>query len=213
MALPTIKGGWACILADPPWRFATWSAKGRDRCPDGISRARQRENNPARHYETMDLGEIRALPVYAVAAKDAVLFLWAVDSMLPQALHVGEAWGFQFKTVAFYWAKLRTDGSTRRLLHNEPEHKLFPMGTGFWTRSNPEICLLFSRGKPKRLSASERKLIIEPRREHSRKPDGARERIERLVAGPRLELFARQSRPGWTVWGDQSTQFDHERRC
>jgi N6-adenosine-specific RNA methylase IME4 len=82
------------------------------------------------------------------------------------------------------------------------------MGMGYWTRANSEPCLLATRGKPKRLDAVVRMGIIESRREHSRKPDCVHERIERLVAGPYLELFARQSRPGWTSWGNEATKFD-----
>ena len=84
------------------------------------------------------------------------------------------------------------------------------MGLGYWTRANTEACLLATRGHPKRLRADIRQLIVAPRREHSRKPEAIYERIERLVAGPRLELFARQSRPGWTAWGNESTKFDME---
>ncbi len=198
----------AAILADPPWRFKTWSAAGRNRCPDFImTRSKQRQNKPERHYQTMTMAELLALPVADVAARNCVLCLWAIDPMLQEALDVGRAWGFTFKTVAFYWTKLRREGSTRHLLHEESAHKLFPMGTGYWTRPNPEQCLLFTRGKPERLSASERKLIVSPRREHSRKPDEAAERITNLVAGPYLELFARQPRAGWTSWGDETTKF------
>lgn len=209
MVLPTTEGGFGAILADPPWRFKTYSAKGRDRCPDGpVTRGRQRQNRPERHYATMPLDEIAALPVARVAAKDAVLFMWAVDPMIPQALEVGRAWGFTFKTPAFYWIKTRREHSTRANLHTEPEHKLFPMGTGYWTRANPEICLLFTRGKPKRVDTAVRKLIVAARREHSRKPDEVYGRVERLVGGPYLELFARESRPGWVTWGDQAAKFD-----
>jgi N6-adenosine-specific RNA methylase IME4 len=78
---------------------------------------------------------------------------------------------------------------------------------GYWTRANTEPCLLATRGRPKRLNADVRQAIIEPRREHSRKPDGIHKRIERLVAGPYLELFARQQRPGWDVWGNEVDKF------
>ena len=192
------------IVADPPWRFSTWSDKGRNRSPDFVlPRAKQRENNPERHYQTMSLDEIKALPVADLAAPNCALFLWAIDPMLPQALEVGKAWGFTYKTVGFYWAKLRREGSTRHLLHDEPAHKLFPMGTGYWSRPNPEQCLLFTRGKPKRQATDVRKLIIAPRREHSRKPDESAARVESLCEGPHLELFARRTRPGWASWGDQ----------
>lgn len=200
--------GYGVILADPPWQFATRSDKGRGRNPDGkLSRAAQRQNTPERHYKTMTLKEIAALPVGALAADNCLLFLWAVDPMLPQAIAVGTAWGFEYKTVGFYWAKLRRETSARANLHEEPAHKLFPMGTGYWTRANPEPCLLFSRGAPKRLSAGVRKLIIAPRREHSRKPDETRARIESLAAGPYLELFSRNPAPGWDCWGNQLDRF------
>lgn len=200
---------YGALLIDPPWRMATWSEKGRDRLPDcRLSRAKQRENRPERHYPTMSLQELAALPVAHLAAPDCVLFLWAIDPMLPQAIELGRTWGFTFKTVAFYWAKLRREGSTRDLLHDKPDHKLFPMGTGYWTRPNPEQCLLFTLGKPKRQSAAVRKFIVSPRREHSRKPDETHERIERLCDGPYAELFARESRPNWTAWGADAGKFD-----
>jgi len=81
------------------------------------------------------------------------------------------------------------------------------MGLGYWTRANSEVCLLATRGKPKRKHADVRQAILEPRREHSRKPDCVYDRIERLVDGPYLELFARQTRPGWDSWGLEVNKF------
>jgi N6-adenosine-specific RNA methylase IME4 len=210
-ALPSGKFG--CILADPAWHFRTFSPKGRGRCPDGplsakAARNLQRQNRPERHYPTMGLADIKALPVADLAAKDSVLLLWAVDPMIPEALQVGAAWGFTFKTVGFVWAKERRVTGSRGAAFEEPDFKRFPMGTGYWTRANPELCLLFTRGKPKRTSAAVRKLLIAPRREHSRKPDEQYARIEALVGGPYLELFARSQRPGWTAWGNETDRFD-----
>jgi N6-adenosine-specific RNA methylase IME4 len=205
-------GRFGVILADPPWRFAAFSPKGRGRCPDGpvsakAARNASRQNRPERHYATMTLDEIKALPVADVAAKDCVLLMWAVDPMIPEALQVGAAWGFKFKTIGFVWAKERRATSKRGAAFDDANDKRFPMGTGYWTRANPELCLLFTRGKPKRVSAAVRKLMIAPRREHSRKPDEQYARIEALVDGPYLELFARQSQPGWTAWGDEPERF------
>jgi N6-adenosine-specific RNA methylase IME4 len=160
-----------------------------------------------RHYATMTLDDIKALPVRHVAAQDSMLLLWAVDPMLPEALAVGAAWGFEFKTVGRYWVKERPETSTRGSALSDTNHKRFPMGTGYWTRANPEMCLLFTRGSPQRLSASVRKLLIAPRREHSRKPDEMYADIEKLVAGPYLELFARTTHPGWTAWGNDVSRF------
>ncbi|MCB1992301.1 MAG: hypothetical protein KDG49_12655, partial [Geminicoccaceae bacterium] len=126
------------------------------------------------------------------------LLMWATDPLLHRAFEVIEAWGFTYKTVGFYWVKLNKTAGTLVF-----DRKSFFTGMGFWTRANPELCLLATRGKPKRRSAAVPKLIVSPRREHSRKPDEAYAAIERLADGPYLELFARQTRPGWDAWGNQ----------
>lgn len=204
---------YGAILADPPWHFSTWSARGRDRCPDAPTTneygydVRGRNNSPVRHYATMQIDEIKKLPVSDFASDDCLLFLWAVDPLIPRALDVGRAWGFEYKTIAFYWAKTRRVTSKRGERFADPVRRAFPMGTGYWTRANPECCLLFSRGSPKRQAADVEKLIVSPRREHSRKPDEIYGRIERLVQGPYLEMFARQRRPGWDAWGNEIDKF------
>jgi N6-adenosine-specific RNA methylase IME4 len=203
--------GYGVIYCDPPWQIAMWSEKGRDRCPDGkLSRNQSRQNNPERHYKTLPLEQTKALPVNHLAAPDCVLLMWVIDPMIPHALEVGKAWGFEYKTVGFYWAKMRKETSKRAKDMTSADHKMFPMGTGYWTRANPEQCLLFTRGKPKRLSASVRKLVVSPRREHSRKPDRLHDDIEKLCAGPYCELFGRRQRPGWNVWGNETTKFSQQ---
>jgi N6-adenosine-specific RNA methylase IME4 len=152
----------------------------------------------------MSLAEIEALPVASWAAPDAVLLMWATDPLLDRALEVIRSWGFTYKTVGFYWAKLNRGRAGLMLCERD-----FFTGLGFWTRANPEPCLLATRGQPKRRSGAVRKLVIAPRREHSRKPDEVHARIEQLCEGPYLELFARQSRPGWDAWGMQAGLFDH----
>jgi N6-adenosine-specific RNA methylase IME4 len=119
---------------------------------------------------------------------------------LPHALELIQAWGFEYKTVAFYWVKLNSAAK-----HDAD----YFTGLGYWTRANPEQCLLATRGKPSRQAKDVKRLIVAKRREHSRKPDCVRERIERLVAGPYLELFARETKSGWDCWGDQVALFDH----
>ena len=97
--------------------------------------------------------------------------------------------------MGFYWVKLNAAAK-----HDAD----YFTGMGFWTRANPEICLLATRGKPVRKAKDVRRLIVERRREHSRKPDCVRERIERLVDGPHVELFARDSKLGWDAWAIRS---------
>lgn len=142
----------------------------------------------AQPYSVMSLDDIKALPVGDVAAKDCLLFMWTVSHLQSEAMDVARAWGFRPISVAFVWDKGR-------------------MGMGYWTRQEVEICHLFKRGKPRRISKGVRSVIRAPRREHSRKPDQQYGRIEALVAGPYLEMFARQAQPGWTAWGNEVGKF------
>jgi N6-adenosine-specific RNA methylase IME4 len=180
------------IYADPPWTFRTWSNEGKDRSPE-------------KHYDCMSLADIRALPVSDIAADNCALFLWVTDPLLPEGLKLMEAWGFKFKTIAFVWAKLNK--SAPPTLWTERD---FFTGLGYWTRANPELCLLGTRGKPKRVSKSVRRLVVSPRREHSRKPDEIAEKIDDLMGRDtsKIELFARTARAGWTTWGNDVAKFD-----
>ena len=181
------RGKYRAILADPPWPFATWSHKGQGRSGEA-------------HYSTLSHDDLYELPVLTLAADDSVLFLWVVQTQIPQALRLIGTWGFELKSIALAWFK----GSGLPLF---PEDIKTQMGMGMWTRAEFEQCLLATRGKPKRLNADVRQGIIAPRREHSRKPDCVYERIERLVEGPYCELFARSRRPGWDSWGNEVDKF------
>jgi N6-adenosine-specific RNA methylase IME4 len=182
------RNHFGAILADPPWGFTMFNSVRAVPC---------RGEQP---YPTMQTSEISAVPVNEITAEDSVLFLWITWPMLLDGLRVMEKWGFEYKTCGFCWIK----GNSLPLF---PDDFKDSIGLGFWTRANSEVCLLGTRGKPKRLNADVRQVFQESRRQHSRKPDGIHERIERLVAGPYLELFARQQRPGWTVWGNETNKF------
>jgi N6-adenosine-specific RNA methylase IME4 len=189
-------GKYGAILIDPPTRFETYSgatsvvARGTDAKPATV------------HYHTMTREDIAALPVADLAADNCILFLWSCWPTLEQSLDHIKRWGFTYKTCAFSWMKA-----------DPTQPVTVPrMGMGYWTRANTEHCLLATRGHPKRLHADVRQGIIELPREHSRKPDCVYERIERLVAGPYCEIFARQMRAGWDSWGDQVTKFQPSSR-
>ena len=170
------------IYADPPWTFKTFSDKGKDRSPEN-------------HYNVMSLKDICNLPINKISSDNSVLLMWVVDPLLDKAFKVIEAWGFKYKTVGFTWAKT-----------NKKSMGFFT-GLGYWTRGNPEMCLLATKGKPKRLSKSVPQLVVEQRREHSRKPDIMYNHIENLLEGPYIELFARTQRSGWDSWGNQTDKF------
>ena len=176
MLLPNKKYG--VIYADPPWSFKTYSEKGKDRSPE-------------KHYPVLSIADIIRLPVDRIAKDNAVLLMWVVDPLLDQAFKVIDAWGFKYKTVGFTWAK-----------SNKTKPGFFT-GLGYWTRGNPEMCLLATKGKPKRLSKSVPQLVIDQRREHSKKPDIMYKHIENLLEGPHIELFARQKVSGWDAWGNE----------
>lgn len=118
-----------------------------------------------------------------------------------------KCWGFTFKTVAFYWAKTNTKVDLNKL----SSEKDFFTGLGYWTRANCEQCILGTIGNPKRISKDVKRLIIDKRREHSRKPEQTYDRIEKLVEGPYLELFARKTKANWDSWGDQVGLFDENK--
>lgn len=185
------------ILADPPWNFETYSEAGQGRGPK---------------YDTMSIDEIFDLRVADLALDDCLLALWVTDPFLEIGLEALSAWGFKFITVGFYWVKtVALTVAIGRLGAGEIGiDDLFPIGTGYWTRANPEICLFAKRGSPGRIDASIPKLIVSERREHSRKPDVLHSKLERLAPGPYCELFARRHVPGWDVWGNQTDHFDEK---
>jgi N6-adenosine-specific RNA methylase IME4 len=175
--------GAGVILADPPWHFQTFSVKGQGK-------------SPSQHYATLTPDAIAELPVGGLTAPDCWLFLWIPSPHLPLGLDVMARWGFEFSGRAFVWIK-----SNRK----SPG---FSVGLGKTTRKNAEDCWLGKRGNPRVQAHDVRELIVAPRREHSRKPDEQYERIERLCAGPYVELFARQRRPGWYSWGNELDRFE-----
>lgn len=176
--IPFPEKKYRVIYADPPW--------------DSNSQfSRDKKKGNAQHYPLMRIRDIKSLPVSSLADKDCVLFLWAVDTQLPEALDTISAWGFTFKTVGFTWVKETKRGK---------DH----FGVGMWTRKNPEMCLLATKGKPKRVSASVRQMQRHKVRGHSRKPDAIRQEIVRLCGDvPRIELFCRYPEDGWDVWGNE----------
>lgn len=187
------------ILADPPWHFR---ARSKRQHKDWTSR-----RDAEHHYRVMGLDEIKAMPVGQVAAADCHLFLWATGPHLPQALETMKAWGFRYSGIAFMWAKLRRRFNPLQLRILPSADSDFHVGLGFTTRKNCEFVLLGRRGNCKRRSRRVRELVLSPVREHSRKPDEVRERIEEYCEGPYLEMFARSSREGWTAVGDEVGKF------
>ena len=174
---------YSLIMADPPWAFRHFSAKG------------QRKSAQA-HYQCASLESVAALPVKDLAAPDCLLWLWATNPMLPQALEVMHAWGFTFKTAG-HWVKRGESGK-------------LAFGTGYVLRSAGEPFLIGTIGKPK-TSRSVRSVIEGPRRDHSRKPDEAFAAAEALIpTATRIELFSRQPRDGWDTWGDEATKLEEE---
>lgn len=199
-------GGFNMIMADPPWRFDLRSEAGEEKAPQA-------------HYPCEDTDAICALPVEAIAAKDCLLWLWATNPMLPDALRVIEAWGFEYKTAGT-WVKRTTRGKDA-------------FGTGYVLRSSNEPFLIATRGAPKTTKSTRStvptyddgfhalgeggvwpagSITIEAKvREHSRKPEEAFEAAENLIPDARrIELFSRQFRQGWSVWGNEVGKFDDE---
>ncbi|WP_301956201.1 MT-A70 family methyltransferase [uncultured Eubacterium sp.] len=167
------------IYADPPWQYRVYSKKGQGRSAEN-------------HYHTMNIKDIMALPVDKIADKDCILFLWITFPCLKEGIEVMERWGFKYKTCGFNWVK-----------RNKKKNTYF-IGLGFWTRSNSEVCLIGTKGQPKRVSKSVSQICDARIMEHSKKPAEIRERIVELCGElPRIELFARDKVKGWDSLGDE----------
>jgi len=163
------------IYADPPWSYQPMM-----------------NSSATDHYSTMTIEDICSLPIKDIADKDCVLFMWVTYPKLNQFMQVVKAWGFEYKSVAFTWVKKNKKSDT------------FFFGLGRWTRANPEICVIATKGSIKRLSAGVANLQIFPIEQHSKKPDKFRDLITELVGDlPRIELFARQPAEGWDSWGNE----------
>lgn len=174
-------GGFSMIMADPPWQFTHRSSAG------------VAVKSAGGQYDLMTLDDIKAMPVEALAADDAVLWLWATNPMLREAIEVLDAWGFSFKTAG-HWAKFTRHGKQA-------------FSTGYILRGAGEPFLIGTRGAPK-TTRSVRSVIIGLLREHSRKPDEAFAAAERLMpSARRIELFSREARPGWEAWGNEIGKF------
>ena len=171
---------YSIIYADPPWSFKTRSEKGKEK------------KSADRHYPCMNIEDIYSLPVGEIAEDDCCLFVCVTYPCLEQGIETIKRWGFTYKTCAFSWIK-----------KNKKSDSLF-WGLGYWTRANNEICLLGTKGSPKRVSKSVHQVVMDKIREHSRKPDCIRKRIIDLCGDiSRIELFARQEHHGWDCWGNE----------
>ena len=167
------------IYADPPWTYPKTGGLKNSR---GMAK---------QFYQTMNIEDRKKLPIEKISADNSVLFLWCTYPQLPNGIDVIKSWGFEYFGLGFEWIKKTRNG------------KDF-FGMGYWTRANPECCLLAIKGKPKPKSHSIRQLIYSQIEEHSKKPNEARNRIVELCGDlPRIEIFARQYAEGWDCWGNE----------
>lgn len=173
------------VYADPPWTFKTYSEKGKEKKSAEV------------HYECMKKEDIQQLPVPRICDNDCILFLWVTFPCLEEGLELIKKWGFTYKTCGFTWVK-----------RNKKSDGWF-WGLGYWTSANAEICLIATKGNPKRVSKSVHQVCDARIGEHSEKPAEIRDRIVELCGDlPRVELFARQSAKGWDRWGLEAPDND-----
>lgn len=166
------------IYADPPWSYKDKALSG--------------NRGAGCKYQVMDVKDIAKIDVEGVADDNCVLFMWVTMPKLNECFDLIKSWGFEYKTVAFTWVKLNKKSGTPF------------MGMGRWTRANAEVCLLATKGNPKRISASVHSVVMSPIQKHSQKPDEVRRRIVKLLGDlPRLEMFAREKTDGWDVFGNE----------
>lgn len=169
------------IYADPPWTYGG----GKNNRTFRVAKS---------HYCVMKTKEICQLRI--PSAEDCILFMWVTPPQMEDGLKVMKAWGFKYKTVGFTWIKTYSSGKPC-------------VGLGYYTRSNAEMCLIGVKGNIKRINNTVSSVIISERERHSKKPDEVRKRIVELMGDlPRIELFARETFPGWDCWGNEITEND-----
>lgn len=167
------------IYADPPWQYRN------------MGNIQATANS---HYNTMSQEEINNLPVDKLSKDNSILFLWATFPKIQEALDTIKAWGFEYKTVGFVWIKKNKNGGNF-------------FGVGWYTKSNAEICLIATKGKPPKQSNKVSQIIETIREEHSKKPQQVRDKIIEFCGDlPRVELFARQAVEGWDCWGNEAPE-------
>ncbi len=180
------------IYADPAWNYNSRMALGK-----GAAKSSAED-----YYNVMNIDDIMALPIKEISAKDCILFIWVTMPKLNEVFKVIDAWGFEYKTCGFVWVKRNKVFSDERNKNRNGIDDF--MGQGRWVRQNAELCLIATKGKPKRISAKVRQIIYQPIQEHSKKPNEVRERIVELIGDlSRIELFSREKHAGWDVWGNE----------
>ena len=167
------------IYMDPPWRYNSKQMSGGSKIED--------------HYPTMSMQELKDLPVNELTNKDSLIYMWVTNPFVSEGIDLAREWGFQFRTIAFIWDK----------------QSYTP---GFYTGASCEVCLVFKKKGGKipqpRGSRKEWQFISEKKREHSRKPDEVRTRIEAMhPEQSKLEMFARTAPEGWDVWGNETNKY------
>lgn len=177
------------LLVDPPWPFG-------DKLP-GEGRGAEK------HYATMSIDEIKTMPLPPIA-DDALLLMWRVSAMVEEAYDVTRTWGFTPKSE-IVWVK-----TTREREYQELAGLRLHFGMGRYVRASHESCILAVRGRmaDKIKHHDVRSVFFAPAGVHSEKPDAIYKMAERLVDGPRVELFARRTRPGWTQYGNELGKLD-----
>jgi len=168
------------IYADPAWSFNNKKTGG------GM------KSGASFHYDTMSVDDMCKIPINEIADENCVLFMWWVGSQPKEAIKLAESWGFTIKTMTgFNWVKTTKKDN-------------LDFGMGFWTRAGSEMCMIATKGKPKRINAAIRSVVMAQRTEHSKKPQIFRDEIVKLMGDlPRIELFSRCKTEGWDIWGNE----------
>ncbi len=185
--LPLPNDTYDVIYADPPWDYGGKMQYDKTSIKDeNVGFQKQIFVSSATFkYPTLKLKELKQLDVASISAENCILFMWTTGPQFANSILLGEAWGFEYKTVAFVWDKM---------MHNP----------GRYTLSQTEFCLAFKKGKfpTPRGARNVRQLVAHPRGKHSQKPEIVIDGITKMFpTQKKIELFARNNYQGWDNWG------------
>jgi len=180
------RGHFSVVIIDPPWRFS-----------GGVKSRPQ-------HYPRMTLPEIKAMPLRLLLKPEGGrVFLWITAPLMHRVPEIAASWRLRYSSM-IHWIKL-WNGEDGLFIYSDS----IARGTGFEVTGNAEYCVILKAGKPASIKGRPFSGVwVEPRREHSRKPANLHVEIESRIAGPYCEIFAREQRPGWTAWGNETRKFE-----
>jgi N6-adenosine-specific RNA methylase IME4 len=198
---PLPKGPFSTVVADPPWDYSGKLSGGGTSGYSPVHHSRGGNRGARNHYVTLTLAQLKELPVDKIVADSAHLYLWTTGAFVAEAHDLAQHWGFSPKGL-IPWVKIKRN-AVDEILRTKKMEGAVRMGMGVYLRWCAEFVLFGVKGKLPTRRNDALGVVFAERSRHSEKPEKLYDLIRSLSPGPRIDLFARQTRPGFVPWGDE----------